>query len=110
MDETTMNTYETNTAPNALDFLGSYLKKEDVLNPQVVNITDVYQDELPGESRSKLVAILFPLYFQPALYLNIFKLLIGMHFLSQRSLRINYHHNPAIYAPPFKLILRSDIV
>ena len=50
-----MNAYETNTAPNALDFLGSYLKKEDVLNPQVVNITDVYQDELPGESRSKLV-------------------------------------------------------
>ena len=50
-----MNTYESNTAPNALDFLGSYLKKEDVLNPQVVKITDVYQDDLPGESRSKLV-------------------------------------------------------
>ena len=51
-----MNTYENNTAPNALDFLGNYLKKEDVLRPQTVTVIDVYQDELPGESRSKLVA------------------------------------------------------
>jgi hypothetical protein len=51
-----MNTYENNTAPNALDYLGNYLKKEDVLNPQVVRVIDIYKDELPGESRSKLVA------------------------------------------------------
>jgi hypothetical protein len=56
MDETTMNTYENNTAPNALDFLGNYLKKEDVLKPQVVRIADVYQEDLPGEDRKKLVA------------------------------------------------------
>ena len=31
-----MNTHETNTAPNALDFLENYLKKEDVLGPQIV--------------------------------------------------------------------------
>jgi hypothetical protein len=56
MNETIMSIYETNTAPNALDFLGNYLKKEDVLKPQVVRITDVYEDDLPGESRKKLVA------------------------------------------------------
>lgn len=50
-----MNTYENNKTPNALDFLGNYLKKEDVLHPQIVKITDVYVDELPGENRSKLV-------------------------------------------------------
>jgi hypothetical protein len=50
-----MNTNETQTAPNALDFLGNYLKKEDVLKPQVVRITDVYQDDLPGTNRKKLV-------------------------------------------------------
>ena len=51
-----MNTYENNKAPNALDFLGNYLKKEDVLRPQVVKVIDVYKDELPGETRSKLIA------------------------------------------------------
>ena len=51
-----MSNYETNDAPNAMDFLGSYLKKEDVLQPTVVKVTDVYQDELPDESRRKLVA------------------------------------------------------
>ncbi len=51
-----MNTYETNTAPNALDYLGNYLKKEDVLKPQVVRVIDIYEDELPGESRMKLIA------------------------------------------------------
>lgn len=50
-----MNTYENNKTPNALDFLGNYLKKEDVLQPQIVKITDVNVDELPGETRSKLV-------------------------------------------------------
>jgi hypothetical protein len=50
-----MNTNETQTAPNALDFLGNYLKKEDVLKPQVVRITDVYQDDLPGADRKRLV-------------------------------------------------------
>lgn len=50
-----MNTYENNKTLNALDFLGNYLKKEDVLHPQIVKITDVYVDELPGENRSKLV-------------------------------------------------------
>ena len=51
-----MNTYENNTAPNALDYLGNYLKKEDVLKPQVVRVIDVFEDELPGESRKKLIA------------------------------------------------------
>ncbi len=51
-----MNTYENNTAPNALDYLGNYLKKEDVGQPQVVTLIDVYEDELPGESRKKLIA------------------------------------------------------
>ena len=51
-----MNTYENNTAPNALDYLGNYFKKEDVLKPQVVRVIDIYEDELPGESRSKLIA------------------------------------------------------
>lgn len=50
-----MNTYENNNAPNALDYLGNYLKKEDVLSPQVVKVIDVYEDDLPGEDRSKLV-------------------------------------------------------
>ena len=51
-----MNTYENNNAPNALDYLGNYLKKEDVLSPQVVKVIDVYEDELPGENRRKLIA------------------------------------------------------
>ena len=51
-----MHTYETNTAPNALDFLGNYLKKEDVLRPQVVRVVDVYRGEMPDESRPKLIA------------------------------------------------------
>ena len=51
-----MNTYENNNAPNALDYLGNYLKKEDVLSPQVVKVIDVYEDDLPGEDRRKLVA------------------------------------------------------
>ncbi len=51
-----MNTYENNTAPNALDYLGNYLKKEDVAGPQVVKVIDIYEDELPGESRKKLIA------------------------------------------------------
>ena len=51
-----MNAYENNTAPNALDYLGNYLKKEDVLKPQVVRVIDVFEDELPGESRKKLIA------------------------------------------------------
>ena len=51
-----MNTYDNTTAPNALDYLGNYLKKEDVLKPQVVRVIDVFEDELPGESRKKLIA------------------------------------------------------
>ena len=51
-----MNTYDNTTAPNALDYLGNYLKKEDVGQPQVVTVIDIYEDELPGESRKKLIA------------------------------------------------------
>lgn len=51
-----MTTYDETTAPNASEFLGSYLKKEDVLQPQVVRVIDVYAEELPGESRRKLIA------------------------------------------------------
>ena len=50
-----MKTYENNGAPNALDYLGNYLKKEDVVKPQVVRVIDVYEDELPGENRKKLI-------------------------------------------------------
>ena len=51
-----MNTYENKKVPNALDYLGNYLKKEDVVRPQVVRVIDVYEDELPGENRKKLIA------------------------------------------------------
>jgi hypothetical protein len=51
-----MSNYETKTAPNAMDFLGSYLKKEDVLQPTVVEIIDIYVDEMPDEDGTKLVA------------------------------------------------------
>jgi hypothetical protein len=44
------------TAPIATDYLGSYLKKEDVLQPATVNITGVYEDEMPDEDGRKLVA------------------------------------------------------
>jgi len=49
-------TNQTTNAPIATDFLGSYLKKEDVLQPTVVNVVEVYEDELPDEDRKKLVA------------------------------------------------------
>ena len=49
-------TNQTTNAPIASDFLGSYLKKEDVLQPSIVRIVDVYEDELPEEGRRKLVA------------------------------------------------------
>ena len=42
--------------PNALDYIGNYLKQEDIQHPQVVTVIDVFEDELPGEARSKLVA------------------------------------------------------
>jgi hypothetical protein len=48
--------HETKPSPIATDYLGSYLKKEDVLRPTVVHVADVYEDEMPDEERPKLVA------------------------------------------------------
>jgi hypothetical protein len=51
-----MNSYDTNSAPDARDFLGGYLRKEDVLEETEVRIVNVYQEDIAGEQRAKLVA------------------------------------------------------
>ena len=53
-----MNTYDNreNIGLNAADFLGSFLGKEDLQGETIVTIVDVTADEVPGETRRKLVA------------------------------------------------------
>ena len=53
-----MNTYD-NTEPlglNAADFLGNYLKKEDVDGETVVRLIEVRAEVVPGSNRRKLLA------------------------------------------------------
>lgn len=42
---------------DARDFLGSYLRKEDVPMPMVVELVEVRAEEVPGVKRRKLVAV-----------------------------------------------------
>ena len=53
-----MNTNENNKAPqelNASDYLGNYLKKEDIEGATNVTIIDVREDVMPNSDRRKLV-------------------------------------------------------
>ena len=51
-----MNTYDnTGLELDARDFLGGYLKKEDLDGETAVTIIDVRAEEVPGNSRRKLV-------------------------------------------------------
>ena len=53
-----MNTYENTEEAglNAADFLGNYLKKEDLEGEARVNLVAVRAEEIPNSSRRKLVA------------------------------------------------------
>lgn len=50
-----MNTSTAPTAPDARDYLGSYLRKTDIERPTQVNIVDVHAEDVPGVARKKLV-------------------------------------------------------
>ena len=56
-----MDTYQQqhDTEPlglNAVDFLGNYLKKEDLVGETVVSLIGVRAEDVPGASRKKLIA------------------------------------------------------
>lgn len=57
MENKTMNNFTRNT--NALDFIGSYLAKEDLPEPTMLTIKEVLPEDVEGASRKKLA-----LYFQ----------------------------------------------
>jgi hypothetical protein len=80
-----MNTYENNNTQelNASDFLGNYLKKEDLDGDAAVTIIDVRADVMPNSDRRKLVVDFAE--FQKPMVLN------DQHQAAMEHLRLEKH-------------------